>query len=141
MGTGDSDYSLGFLLTKSARLVQKRYEERLQRFGITPQQSGILAIIGSANGISPADIVPMMHSDKATISSMLSRLEKQDLIEFQKSPTDGRARILRLTKAGRKLLPEVQRIDKAISDELAEKLSASDSRAVKKFLLALYRSS
>ncbi len=135
-----SEYSAGFLLTKAAKLVQKRYEERLLPFGITPQQSGVLAIIGGSDGISPAEIVPQMHSDKATISTMLNRLEKLELIEFHKSPDDGRARILRLSKAGRKILPKIQAIDAEISAGLTDALSAKDRAVVKKFLLDLYRS-
>ncbi len=134
------DYSLGFLLTKSARLIQKQYEEKLQKHGMTPQQSGVLSIIGAHDGISPAEIVPKMHSDKATVSSMLNRLEKLGLIEFHKSQTDGRQRILRLSSDGKTLLPEIHRIDAEISRGMAKGLSNKERAVVHNFLFSLYKS-
>lgn len=133
-----SEYSLGFLLTKSARLVQKRYEERLYRYGLSPQQSGVLALIAANDGITPAEIVPKMHSDKATVSAMVRRLQQLSLVEFRKSETDGRSRCLSLAAAGRKLMPEIQAIDAEVSKAISRGLSAAERKIVHEFLLRIY---
>lgn len=123
-----SKYSFGLLLTKSARMVQKRYDERLQKHGL---ESGVLALIAVHDGIAPAEIALQMHSDRATVSAMIRRLQQLSLVVLRKSETDGRSRCLSLTAAGCKLMSEIQAIDAEVSKGISRGLSSAERKTVR----------
>jgi len=62
---------------------------------------------------------------KATLSGVLSTLEKRGLVSRERSESDGRLVLVRLTPAGRKLMkklfPLFNEQERAVVDEIAKK--------------------
>ena len=61
---------------------------------------------------------------------MLVLLEKQGLVTREAHPTDARARTVRLTKVGVRTYQQAFDAGQEIRDQMAESLSASESRTL-----------
>lgn len=76
-------------------------------FELTPVQFAVLAMLEEHPGVDQATLAGLIAYDRVTIGGVLSRLEIRGLIERRVSPTDRRARILRLTGEGKAFLESV----------------------------------
>jgi DNA-binding MarR family transcriptional regulator len=71
--------------------------------GVTADQFVVLTLLAEEEGLTQREIVARAYSDPNTIGEMLTRLEGKKLVRRERHPTDGRARIVRLTPKGRTL--------------------------------------
>lgn len=67
---------------------------------ITLRQFAVLAAVADAPGLSQVDLVRATGIDRSTLTEMLGRLEKRDLIARNTSEADARARAVTLTTQG-----------------------------------------
>ena len=101
--------SFNRLVTRQAGVINERFLGR-RPFG----ESRVLFEIGTA-GATPRDLRARLGLDSGYLSRMIRSLERDGLVERVANPTDRRTRRIRLTRAGRAELRELDRI----SDELA----------------------
>jgi DNA-binding MarR family transcriptional regulator len=99
-------------------------------FGVTADQFVVLTLLAEEDGLTQREIVARAYSDPNTIGEMLTRLEGKKLVRRERHPTDGRARIVRLTPKGRAL-------QKQLWASWEEPLQAIDSAFGAKELKAL----
>ncbi|HYN29428.1 MAG TPA: MarR family transcriptional regulator [Dermatophilaceae bacterium] len=71
---------------------------------LTMQQLRALAVVGSRQGLTGADLAAALHVSPATVSGLVRRLERRDLVHREPLPADRRAKVVRLTDAGAALL-------------------------------------
>jgi DNA-binding MarR family transcriptional regulator len=101
--------SFNRLVTRQAGVINERFLGR-RPFG----ESRVLFEIGTA-GATPRDLRARLGLDSGYLSRMIRSLERDGLVERVPNPADRRTRRIRLTRAGRAELRELDRI----SDELA----------------------
>jgi len=95
-----------FRLYQSANLLHKSGTKALESTHITTQQwavIGALARIGVEEGISVGDLTRYLLVSRQSLTGILARLERDDLVERAVSPHDSRSRLIRLTSHGRHL--------------------------------------
>ncbi len=93
---GDRDYDLFMFFSRVRYLAYRARETELQKYGLTPEQVGILFIVRALNGkLAPAEIARMSLLQRHTISSMVDRMEKKGLIK--KNPDLKNKNRIRLT--------------------------------------------
>jgi DNA-binding MarR family transcriptional regulator len=68
----------------------------------------LLLHLGDISPVRAADVVERTGLDKSTVSRQVARLEELDLIERVPDPSDGRARLVQLTKVGTERLAKVR---------------------------------
>lgn len=85
---------------KLARRVTQIYDEALAPYGLTIGQIGVLASLRRRNGVGVSDLAERLSADASTVSRLLKPLEAAGYLEIQPDPTDGRAKLVRLTDAG-----------------------------------------
>jgi DNA-binding MarR family transcriptional regulator len=93
---------------RAARSLSKAYDELLRPLGLEVPQLGVLAAVahfgeGGAQIVGLADALGL---DRTTLTRNLVPLEKAGLIRVARSPTDARARIVLLTRAGERAIEE-----------------------------------
>jgi MarR family transcriptional regulator, temperature-dependent positive regulator of motility len=100
----------GYMIRRLHQISVAVFSERMAREGyeLTPVQFGALSALEADPGIDQATLASAIAYDRATIGGVVDRLEQKGLIERTVSEKDRRARTLRLTPAGRKLLDEVR---------------------------------
>ncbi|MEM7443713.1 MAG: MarR family transcriptional regulator [Pseudomonadota bacterium] len=118
----------GFLLWQVTNLWQRRQRANLDSVGITHVQFILLAGLAwldkREGHVNQARLAQFCKTDPMMTSQVVRTLATQGLLERDRHPTDGRARHLKLTAAGARVLneamPLVLEADAQFFDSLAE---------------------
>ncbi len=97
---------LFFRLYQAANLMHKSGTRALDDMNITTQQwavIGALARKGFEDGIAVGELTRFLMVSRQNLTGVLSRLEREKLIERVVSPRDSRSRLIRLTDHGRQM--------------------------------------
>jgi DNA-binding MarR family transcriptional regulator len=98
------------------------------RFGQTTAEWGLLRSLDEKGPMTVAALARSRPVARQWIQKLANQLEKQRLIEFVDNPDHKRAKLMRITPAGRKLL---QRIGGAFDQWTGEMKKDFDERAVR----------
>lgn len=107
---------------------------RFAQLGVTADQFVLLATLERGHALTQRDLAARMPSDPSTVRAMLVLLEKGGLVSRQTHPTDGRARTVALTEAGRLKYRQVFAAGQAIRDQMVSSLSDAETRCLVKLL-------
>jgi DNA-binding MarR family transcriptional regulator len=100
------DLLVALLLVQS--LMERRSEAFFQPFGITSAQFNILNLLGNSDGrMDQAELVDLLLVGKSSISIVLNRMVRDELIKREEHPKDRRQVVLFLTPKGRALWRKV----------------------------------
>ena len=99
----DIEQTIGFLLAKAHQRGFALFKERLDPFGLTPQQFGLLAFLWKQDDLSQAELSEKSSIDRTTMGGLVDRLEKDGLVERLPHPDDRRAYRICLTEQGKSL--------------------------------------
>lgn len=95
-----------FRLYQCANMLHKTGTRALDEHGITTQQWAVLGALSRDDvneGLSVGELARMLMVSRQNLGGVLSRLEKQGLLERSIDQTDGRSRRIRLSSEGRQL--------------------------------------
>ena len=127
----DRDYNLWILLGQARDMVFKARGKELSRYGVTVEQASILFVIQAIGGKStPAEISKWMLREPHTISSILTRMEKEGLITKRKDSSNKGQVIVALTEKGRQIYSQsikresIREIISCLSEEERERLGS-----------------
>jgi DNA-binding MarR family transcriptional regulator len=98
-------------LKRASRRVSLFYDRYLAPCGLTSGQVAILAAISSwPDGRSPplGELARALAMDRAALTHTLQPLVRDGLVEFGRDAADRRARLVQLTREGRKRLAEAR---------------------------------
>jgi len=76
--------------------------------GLEAAEYGLLLLIAESGPMRGVDVVERLGLDKSTVSRQLADLVSLGLLERVPDPTDGRARLVRLTETGQRRLRQVR---------------------------------
>jgi DNA-binding MarR family transcriptional regulator len=95
-------YRLGVSTSHLLHRAEQLAADRFAQLGsdITLRQFAVLAAVSDRPGLSQVDLVRATGIDRSTLTEMLGRLEKRELIARSTSEADGRARAVTLTPSG-----------------------------------------
>ncbi|HEY3290214.1 MAG TPA: MarR family transcriptional regulator [Anaerolineae bacterium] len=77
--------------------------------GLTMQQMHLLMYLHSHGPCTMGALVEATSTSKAAISQMVDRLEQQKLVERAEAPADRRAKLVTLTRKGKRVMDESMR--------------------------------
>ncbi|MCI3922964.1 MarR family transcriptional regulator [Paenibacillus sp. TRM 82003] len=122
--------NIGYLLNKSANLLKWELGTRLEPFDLTVPQWALLrdlyaqeAMSESERRVTPAHVAERLHADRPTVSGIVDRLSKKDLLRAEPNPADRRSVLLRLTDEARALMPRLYDSSRESLDASLEGLS------------------
>ncbi len=127
---------LPVLLRRSWYGLNQAFRQRIAHLGITPDQFSILRWLseGEPAGLTQRTITDLMASDPNTITSTLSRMERNGLIERLPHERDRRAHRVRVQPAGRSVFDQARKIATELQ---AQVLAAIPEGGRESFLEAL----
>ena len=117
-------------LRRTARRVTQIYERRLEPYGLTAAQFGLLAQLRAHPGATIGALADIMVMDATTLSRNLRPLERRGLIAFAPDARDKRARKLKLTDEGRATLRAATAGWSAAQRQIETLLGAAEARAL-----------
>ena len=97
------DQSLGWMLNSAARLAQRRFSMKLQPYGVTPPQWGVLVALWEQDGLPLSELAKRSYFDGPTMTGIVDRLESAGLVTRRRDSQDRRVISVYLTDAGRDL--------------------------------------
>ena len=128
---------INFLLTSAQHKVFQEVSTRLAPFDVTPVQYGVLLCLWQNECKTPKEIANKLQLENSTISGILERMEKKELITRQVSPNDRRFVEIVLTEKGESLRePILAIVDQANNDVLAQ-MAPDQQEALKAALRTL----
>ncbi len=125
---------LHFLIAKVNQRINGIFKSRLQRFGLTPVKSAVLAVLYEEEGLSAGEIGMRLVLDSATISGILDRMEKDNWIIKKISPNDGRLLEISLTEKALKVREEMWSEIEACHQEALRPLKIEERILLERFL-------
>jgi DNA-binding MarR family transcriptional regulator len=96
--------TLNRLMWQVCRLHHGRASTRLEALGLYRGQPPLLHIVAHNEGLSHSDIAARMHVSPATVSKMISRMEKNGILLTRQDTVDQRVSRVYLNEGGRALL-------------------------------------
>jgi MarR family transcriptional regulator, organic hydroperoxide resistance regulator len=98
--------------------TSKRMESTL---GLTGPQRLVIRLVGRFPGITAGTLANILHVHPSTLTGVLKRLEKRELLERKSDPLDGRKALFALTEKGRALdVPAEGTVESAVQRVLAK---------------------
>nr|WP_256478512.1 MarR family transcriptional regulator [Notoacmeibacter sp. MSK16QG-6] len=106
------------------------FHRHVQQMGydITPVQFAALDALGHNPKIDQKSLAQLVAKDRATLGTVVERLEQKGLVTRHISPTDKRARVLALTSDGECVLDELLPAIIALQTEILPGLTEEEYR-------------
>lgn len=96
-------YSIGYRIKLLGQLGSRRFQERLEPFGLTPFHWVVLCCLWEEDGLATCSIGEKLQQVGGTLTGVLDRMEERGLIRRERDPRDRRIWRIWLTTAGREL--------------------------------------
>jgi DNA-binding MarR family transcriptional regulator len=116
--------SLGVLLSDSARLLRRRFDERARSLGVSRAQWQVLFALSRSEGTNQAGLAEALDVETITVGRMVDRLEEAGLVERRADPADRRAWRLHLTPRAHPLLAQLREVAEGVMAETLAGLGA-----------------
>jgi DNA-binding MarR family transcriptional regulator len=130
------DTELAGALVQTMHVLQDLYAETSRPLGLTPQQAHLLCVLlGGPLGMT--ELSRILSIERSSLTSMVDRLERRDLVARIPNPTDRRACQIRLTDPGLELANDAHNAFTDRIDALTTDLSANGRRTLASTLTTL----
>lgn len=112
-------------LIESSRLLRNFIDTRAKKRGTTRAQWIVLFRLRQQEGLSQVDLADVLELQPISLVRLLDRLVEQGLLKRQPHPKDRRANQLYLTRAGRKLVDDLDSLRDAIAMDVLKDIPVS----------------
>jgi DNA-binding MarR family transcriptional regulator len=124
-----------FPVYAASRLITREYQPHLDELGITYPQYIALMVLWEKDEITVNEITQKLILNTNTVTPLLKRMEVQGLITRQRSRTDERKVIVKLTEKGKALEEKAAEIPQKLIEGLAtSKMTTTDLVSLKESL-------
>lgn len=129
-------FRLGFLVHDVSRMRRTFFDQAVKPLGVTRSQWWLLANLSRQNddGMTQTDLARLMDLGKVTVGGLIDRLEATGHVGRRAHPQDRRVKLVHLTRAGSKVLEQMQIIGKSVNAEIYEGINQDDIRVAEKVL-------
>lgn len=123
------DTDLAGALVQTMHVLQDLYAETSRPLGLTPQQAHLLCVLlGGPLGMT--ELSRMLSIERSSLTSMVDRLERRDLVSRIPNPTDRRAFQIELSSSGLALAHDAHNGFTERIDAMTTGLTAADRRTL-----------
>ena len=116
-------------LVESSRLLRNYIDHRAKGQGTTRAQWIVLFRLREQEGLSQVDLADVLELQPISLVRLLDRLVEHGLLERRPDPRDRRANKLFLTKAGRRLVNDLDSLRDTIATDVLRDVPADAIRA------------
>src|SRR3954463_13030008 len=95
------EQSLGFLISDTARLMRRRFDQKARHLGLTRAQWQVLAHLARNEGINQVGLAELLDVEPITLCRQIDRMEEGGWVVRRPDPGDRRARLLFMTEKAR----------------------------------------
>ncbi len=124
----DHKSSAGYLVNHMARLFFEELRKRISHLGIVPGQFPALLELWVEDGQTQRELVQKVDIEQATMANTLNRMERDGLIFREDHPSDGRAKVVRLTEKARAIRDEAYSAANSVNEQALADLTAKERK-------------
>lgn len=128
---------VNYLLSAAQNTVFKHLSSKLAPFGLTPSQYGVLNCLWSKEAETPKQLGERLRIEASSISSILDRMQANELIERNIDPNDRRAIRIDVTGKGMALQEEITKIVDEVNQDFLSFLEPEQKDFFIKTLLTI----
>jgi DNA-binding MarR family transcriptional regulator len=92
-----------YLYTESRRLTK----DRARAFGLTGPQLTVIKILAQLGDLSLSSLSERIRAQNSTVTGIIDRMEREELVRRERSAEDRRIVLIRLTEKGQRLASEI----------------------------------
>ncbi|WP_246582736.1 MarR family winged helix-turn-helix transcriptional regulator [Clostridium mobile] len=129
--------SLYHVFSQVIRLHYYRTHKLLEKIGVYPGQPPMLMALHIKDGQSQKELSDKLNIKPATITMMLKRMEKFDLVERKVDSEDQRVTRVYLTEQGKKLCKEAIQVIKIINGECFSNFTEEEKILLRRLLMQM----
>jgi DNA-binding MarR family transcriptional regulator len=129
----------GFLIRRLQQIQVAAFLQECSDIDITPVQWGILTIVSDNPGVGHIEISEELGLDRSNVANVVNRLATRGLLTQKISVEDRRKKHISLTKAGEKMIDEVEVKAKRAQRKILSSLSESEREVFIDLLTRLVR--
>ena len=111
----DLDRQICHSLYSAANALVRAYRPLLETLDLTYPQYLVMMSLWQRDRVSISELVQHTRLDAGTLTPLLRRLQKKDLIDIQVAESDERRRVITMTRQGRALKKSAEKIPGQIS--------------------------
>lgn len=130
----DLETHLGYWLRYVSNHVSQAFARKVEARGVTVAEWVVLRELYDADDALPARIAERIGMTRGAITRLADRLLAKALIERRDNPQDGRSQLLRLSEAGRALVPDLARLADRNDAEFFDHLTPDDRARLERIL-------
>lgn len=129
------DNQICFPIYSASRLITKAYKPFLAKMGLTYPQYLVLMVLWEEDELTVNKITERLLLNTNTLSPLLKRMEKMELLNRRRSSEDERSVMIELTEKGKQLKSEARPIpQKLLNELLTENIELADVLQLKDML-------
>lgn len=112
------DNQLCFAIYALSREITKIYRPFLESLGLTYTQYLVMLVLWEKDGLALKELGKKLNLDSGTLTPLLKKLEKEELVIRKRDDKDERNLIVYLTEKGKNLITEAEPIPEQIGCKL-----------------------
>ncbi|MFJ8627032.1 MarR family winged helix-turn-helix transcriptional regulator [Kitasatospora sp. NPDC093550] len=133
-----SQECLGRRIARLQRLVGRRVDAELRRYGLTLPQVEVLSELASVGGPArPSDIAGWLGIERSTVSRNLELLVQRGFVEVAATSSTGRTTRVAVTEAGHRALAEAEPAWRRGQAWIGEAIGADARETLDRWIAAL----
>lgn len=118
----------GFLIRRLHQLHVAIFLEECRPFDVTPVQYAVLSVLYRGTPLDQVSVAAEVGIDRNNAADVIRRLERRGFVERVASETDRRAKMTRITDAGRRFVEDAHGAMEAAQKRLTSSLSPRDRK-------------
>jgi MarR family transcriptional regulator, transcriptional regulator for hemolysin len=120
--------NLCWLLSRASHALATEMTAALEDIGLSPRAHAVLSAALTGDW-TQTELAQMTGLDKTTMVVTLDELERDGLAERRPSPSDRRARVIAVTKAGQRKVREAEEVSERVRKDVLATLPAREAEA------------
>lgn len=121
---------INFILTKAQNIVFQHFKAKLAKFDITPAQYGVLNVLWHEDGSTSKYIAECLNLDSSTITGIIDRMEKKELVNRMPNKEDRRSLKVVLTEKGFQLRKSIEEVIEESNHDILKVFSKEEQELV-----------
>ena len=129
---------LGYRLALAEAAARRVFQRHIGKaFELRPVEFTILLLVQANGCVSPKQLSQALGMPPPNVTVLIDRLEQRNCLQRERSPSDGRATILRLTPEGADLARRTRRVSLNMEGGLLAPLSMAERVTLARLLARL----
>ena len=128
----------GYLLARVCKAHRGSVGDALAEVGLHVGQEMVLLHLWQQDGLTPSELAGALGVEPPTVTNMLSRMERAELLERCRDPKDARCTRVYLTEKGRELREPVERRWDRVEERAFAGVSSEEKMLLRDLLTRLH---